>query len=74
MTHGQARPRVAPRAGAWIETTAGNGGVVVLGCATAEGTMTEKRKLAAILAADVVGYSRLAGADDAGIEPATPPV
>ena len=26
--------------------------------------MTEKRKLAAILAADVVGYSRLAGADE----------
>ena len=25
--------------------------------------MTEKRKLAAILAADVVGFSRLAGAD-----------
>src|SRR5271157_4778598 len=40
----------------------GNGGVVVLGCATAEGPMTEKRKLAAILAADVVGFSRLTGA------------
>ena len=26
--------------------------------------MTEKRKLAAILAADVVGYSRLAGSDE----------
>jgi class 3 adenylate cyclase len=26
--------------------------------------MTEKRKLAAILVADVVGYSRLAGADE----------
>jgi adenylate cyclase len=26
--------------------------------------MTEKRKLAAILAADVVGFSRLAGADE----------
>ena len=26
--------------------------------------MTETRKLAAILAADVVGYSRLAGADE----------
>ena len=42
----------------------GNGGVVVLGCATAEGPMTEKRKLAAILAADVVGFSRLTGADE----------
>src|SRR6202030_2087541 len=28
------------------------------------GTMTETRKLAAILVADVVGYSRLAGADE----------
>ncbi len=27
-------------------------------------TMTETRKIAAILAADVVGYSRLAGADE----------
>ena len=26
--------------------------------------MTEKRKLAAILAADIVGFSRLAGADE----------
>jgi adenylate cyclase len=30
----------------------------------AEGPMTETRKLAAILVADVVGYSRLAGADE----------
>ena len=30
----------------------------------AEGTMTEIRKLAAILAADVIGYSRLAGSDE----------
>ena len=29
-----------------------------------EKLMTENRKLAAILAADVVGYSRLAGADE----------
>ena len=28
--------------------------------------MTETRKLAAILAADVVGYSRLAGSDEIG--------
>src|SRR5271165_5062964 len=30
----------------------------------ARGKMTETRKLAAILAADVVGFSRLAGADE----------
>src|SRR6478672_11673510 len=36
----------------------------MLGCAPAEGRMTEKRKLAAILAADVVGFSRLTGADE----------
>src|SRR5450432_2864049 len=29
-----------------------------------KGSMTEKRKLAAILAADVVGFSRLAGANE----------
>ena len=29
--------------------------------------MSEARKLAAILAADVVGFSRLAGADEEGI-------
>ena len=29
--------------------------------------MTETRKLAAILVADVVGYSRLAGADEDGM-------
>ena len=31
--------------------------------------MTETRKLAAILVADIVGYSRLAGADEEGILP-----
>ena len=31
--------------------------------------MTEKRKLAAILAADVVGFSRLTGAVDGGLNP-----
>ncbi len=31
---------------------------------TAKGSMSENRKLAAILAADVVGFSRLAGADE----------
>jgi TolB-like protein/class 3 adenylate cyclase len=31
-----------------------------------EGTMSENRKIAAILVADVVGYSRLAGADEEG--------
>src|ERR1700721_1886538 len=36
----------------------------MLGCAPAQGPMTEKRKLAAILAADVVGFSRLTGADE----------
>jgi adenylate cyclase len=29
-----------------------------------EGSLAENRKLAAILAADVVGYSRLAGSDE----------
>ncbi len=29
--------------------------------------MTESRKLAAILVSDVVGYSRLAGADEEGV-------
>ena len=37
--------------------------VFVLTCG-ARGSMTENRKLAAILAADVVGFSRLAGADE----------
>ena len=32
--------------------------------------MAETRKLAAILAADVVGYSKLAGADESGHLPA----
>jgi class 3 adenylate cyclase len=36
----------------------------MLGCG--EGVMTETRRLAAILAADVVGYSRLMGEDEAG--------
>ena len=36
----------------------------MLGCAAAEGRMTATRKLAAILAADVVGFSRMAGADE----------
>jgi adenylate cyclase len=36
----------------------------MLSCAAAEGTMTETRKLAAILAADVVGFGRLTGADE----------
>ncbi len=40
--------------------------------------MTEKRKLAAILAADVVGFSRLTGADEdaraaSGIAQSIPP-
>src|ERR1700722_10566865 len=34
------------------------------GCSPLEGPMTEARKLAAILVADVVGYSRLAGMDE----------
>src|SRR5208337_2815455 len=38
--------------------------VVVLFCAVIEGGMSEIRKIAAILVADVVGYSRLAGADE----------
>ena len=33
------------------------GGIVMLRCTVAEGPMTEKRKLAAILCSDVVGYS-----------------
>src|ERR1700739_3721770 len=36
----------------------------VLLCGTREGAMSETRKIAAILVADVVGYSRLAGADE----------
>jgi adenylate cyclase len=40
------------------------GRVAVLCCAAAEQPMTEKRKLAAILCSDVVGFSRLAGADE----------
>ena len=41
--------------------------------------MTEKRKLAAILAADVVGFSRLTGADEdaraaSGIAQSIPPL
>src|ERR1700721_390273 len=36
----------------------------MLGCAPAQGPMTEKRKLAAILASDVVGFSRLTGANE----------
>jgi TolB-like protein/class 3 adenylate cyclase len=36
----------------------------VLSSALGEGSMAETRKLAAILVADVVGYSRLAGADE----------
>jgi adenylate cyclase len=39
-------------------------GVLVLVCAMTEGPMAERRKLAAILAADVVGFSRLTGADE----------
>src|SRR5580658_6363116 len=35
-------------------------------CQLPEGLMTETRKLAAILVTDVVGYSRLAGADEEG--------
>src|SRR3984957_800850 len=34
------------------------------GCSPLEGPMIEARKLAAILVADVVGYSRLAGMDE----------
>jgi TolB-like protein/class 3 adenylate cyclase/Flp pilus assembly protein TadD len=37
---------------------------LVLSTVTAEGAMSETRKIAAILVADVVGYSRLAGADE----------
>ena len=40
------------------------GSDIVVGCPPLEGPMTEARKLAAILVADVVGYSRLAGADE----------
>ena len=40
------------------------GVVVVLFCTPVKGPMTEKRKLAAILAADVVGFSRLTGTDE----------
>jgi len=40
------------------------GVVVMVGCAPAEGPMTGKRKLAAILSADVVGFSRLTSADE----------
>ena len=36
----------------------------VLSCIACEGAMSETRKLAAILCSDVVGYSRLAGADE----------
>ena len=50
--------RVEPDSGS------GTGGVAVLGCTAAERPMTEKRKLAAILAADVVGFSRMTGADE----------
>ena len=43
----------------------GSGCLLMLGYATKKWDgMTETRKLAAILAADVVGYSRLAGADE----------
>jgi adenylate cyclase len=39
--------------------------LVVLNCPSAEGrAVSETRKLAAILVSDVVGYSRLAGADE----------
>jgi class 3 adenylate cyclase len=41
-----------------------HGGLGVLDCLSAEGAMSETRKIAAILVADVVGYSRLAGADE----------
>jgi hypothetical protein len=37
------------------------GRAVALDCTVAEGPMTEKRKLAAILAADVVGFSKACG-------------
>jgi adenylate cyclase len=40
------------------------GGIVVLKSVAAEQPMTETRKIAAILVSDVVGYSRLAGADE----------
>jgi class 3 adenylate cyclase len=36
----------------------------VLSCRLPEDAMSESRKLAAILVADVAGYSRLAGADE----------
>src|SRR5574340_1380783 len=42
----------------------GSGPVSVLECAPSEGAMSETRKIAAILVADVVGYSRLAAADE----------
>ena len=47
-----------------VRSGGGIGGFVVLACTAAEDRMTEKRKLAAILAADVVGFSRLTGADE----------
>ena len=43
---------------------AGSGGHFVVFPAVVGGTMTETRKIAAILVADVVGYSRLAGVDE----------
>src|SRR5271165_2758314 len=42
----------------------GSGRVIVLFYSCRRGAMTESRKLAAILAADVVGFSRLTGADE----------
>src|SRR5271157_2631091 len=40
------------------------GALGVLICLSVEGAVSETRKLAAILVSDVVGYSRLAGADE----------
>src|ERR1700679_303178 len=44
----------------------GIGRPFVLLCIRVRGTMSETRKIAAILAADVVGFSRLTGADEDG--------
>jgi adenylate cyclase len=38
--------------------------IIVLFCVAGGAAMNETRKIAAILVADVVGYSRLAGADE----------
>src|SRR6478736_45384 len=50
--------------GSFQGRTATSAPTIVVTCAGARAQMSESRKLAAILVSDVVGYSRLAGADE----------